>query len=249
MVVEQSKVTQHRVPALDFSTAEQPRPPSAAPSIEQRVCYLRALYAFACRAGKYSRTTKSGDAPRAFDRRGLGTLFLYLAISIVFFGRGLIGQFGSAYVGMGMDPTLMAWFLVWWPHAIANHLNPLLTHAIWWPTGYNLAWSPCLPLVSVLFIPITVTLGPVAAFNTLCLLSLPLDAWCAFTLCTYVTRRYWPSFLGGYIFGFSPYMLGQLIAGHLHMLIVFSVPLAAYLALRRLAHNMERGDFCCCWCC
>ncbi len=137
MVVEQSKVTQHRVPALDFSTAEQPRPPSAAPSIEQRVCYLRALYAFAYRAGKYSRTTKSGDAPRAFDTRGICTLVLYLALSILFFGRGLVGQFGSAYVGMGMDPTLMAWFLVWWPHAIANHLNPFLTHAIWSPSGYQ----------------------------------------------------------------------------------------------------------------
>jgi hypothetical protein len=166
-----------------------------------------------------------------------------LAISIVFFGRGLVGQFGSAYVGTGADPALMTWFLVWWPHAIANHLNPLLTHAIWWPTGYNLAWSPSLPLVSVLFTPITVTLGPVAAFNTVCLLSLPLDAWCAFTLYSYVTQRYWPSFLGGYIFGFSAYMLGQLIAGHLHMLIVFLVPLAAYLVLRRLADDMAERRF------
>ena len=66
-----------------------------------------------------------GEAPRVFDRRSLAALVLYLGLSIVFFGRGLIGQFGSAYVGTGADSALMAWFLVWWPHAIANQLNPL----------------------------------------------------------------------------------------------------------------------------
>ena len=100
-----------------------------------------------------------------------------------------------------------------------------------------------LPLASVLFTPITVTLGPVAAFNTLCLLSLPLDAWCAFILCSYVTRRYWPSFLGGYIFGFSAFMLGQLIAGHLHMVLVFPIPLAVYLVVRRLADDIAESRF------
>jgi hypothetical protein len=44
-VAEQFKVALHRVPAVAPSTVERPRPPAV--SIEQRVCDLRALYAFA----------------------------------------------------------------------------------------------------------------------------------------------------------------------------------------------------------
>jgi hypothetical protein len=196
------------------------------------------------RAGGYSpRTTPRCDALRVCDRCGLTALVLYLALSIVFFARGLVGQFCTAYIGIGTDPALMTWFLVWWPHAIANHLNPFLTYAIWSPSGTNLAWQTSLPLASVLATPITVTLGPIAAFNTLCLLSLPLDAWSAFILCSYVARRYWASFLGGYIFGFSAFMLGQLTAGHLHMVLVFPIPLAVYLVVRRLAADIAESRF------
>ena len=122
-MVEQSQVTQRRVPALDFSTAEQPRPSSAPPSIEQRVCDLRALYAFA----------------------------LYCTFSIIFLGRALFGHLSDFYFGIGVDPALMMWSLVWWPHAIAHGLNSLLTNASWAPSGFislgQLAslWRACSP--------------------------------------------------------------------------------------------------------
>ncbi len=38
-------------------------------------------------------------------------------------------------------------------------------------------------------------------------------------------------------------MLGQLIAGHLHMLLVFPIPLAVYLVVRRLADDMAESRF------
>jgi hypothetical protein len=214
-VVEQSKVTQHRVPALGFSAAEQPRPPSAPPSIEQRVCDLCALSAFA----------------------------LYLTFSIIFFGRALLGHFSDSYFGIGVDPGLMMWSLVWWPHAIAHGLNPLLTKAIWAPSGFNLAWSTTIALASLLASPFTSTFGPIATYNILCLVSLPIDAFCAFLLCRYITRDYSAALLGGYIFGFSAFMLGQMTSGHLHMMLVFSVPLCVYLVLRRIAGEITARKF------
>jgi hypothetical protein len=214
-VVEQSKVTQHRVPALDFSTADQPRPLSVPASIKQRVCDLRALYAFA----------------------------LYLTFSIIFFGRALFGHLSDFYFGIGVDPGLMVWSLVWWPHAIAHRLNPLLTNAIWAPSGFNLAWSTTIALASLLASPFTLTFGPVATYNILCLISLPIDAFCAFLLCRYIAREYAAALLGGYIFGFSAFMLGQLTSGHLHMMLVFPVPLCVYLVLRRLAGEISSRKF------
>ena len=147
------------------------------------------------------------------------------------------------YFGIGVDPGLMMWSLIWWPHALANGLNPLLTKAIWAPSGFNFAWGTSIPFASILASPLTFTLGHVATYNILCLLSLPINAFCAFLLCRYITRDDIASLLGGYIFGFSAFMLGQLICGHLHMLLAFPVPLCVYFALRRIDEEISARTF------
>ena len=58
--------------------------------------------------------------------------------------------------------------LVWWPYAIAHHLNPFVTQLIFAPVGFNLTWSTSIPLLSLLALPLTSTMGPIAAFNLLC---------------------------------------------------------------------------------
>ena len=67
-----------------------------------------------------------------------------------------------------------------------------------------------------------------------------LAAWTAFLLCRHLTGSFWPSFAGGYLFGFSSYMLGQEL-GHLHMTAVFLVPLAALVVLRFLEGALGRA--------
>jgi hypothetical protein len=213
--VEQSRVPQQPIPVADPSPAEQPGLPSAQTIVTVRAYDLPALCAFA----------------------------LYFALSILFFGRGLFGHISDAYFGVGVDPGLMMWSLVWWPHALADGLNPLMTHAIWAPSGFNLAWSTSIALASVIASPLTATLGPVPTYNILCLLSLPTNAYCAFILCRYLTQDYSGSLLGGYVFGFSAFMLGQLISGHLHLLLVFSVPLFVYLVMRRIAGEITQRKF------
>lgn len=171
------------------------------------------------------------------SRRKAATLIFYLILSFLFFGRGLVGRFSTYYIGVGADPPLMMWYLAWWPHALASGTNPFLTRAYWAPDGFNLMWSTSIPLISLLAAPITSLFGPVAALNTFCLLGLPLAAWCTFLLCEYLSENYWSSLLGGYVFGFSPMLLGQLYFGRLHSLWVFPIPLIAYLTARRF-----RGD-------
>ena len=48
----------------------------------------------------------------------------------------------------------------------------------------------------------------------------------AYLLCRHLTRSTWASLVGGYLFGFSSYMLGQ-SQGHMHMTSVFLLPLIA----------------------
>jgi hypothetical protein len=137
----------------------------------------------------------------------------------------------------------MMWFLAWWPHAIANRLNPFLTHTFWAPSGFNLTWSTSIPLISLVGTPVTAMLGPIASLNIFCLLSLPVAAWCTFFLCRFVSKDYWSSVLGGYVFGFCPMLLGQMLFGRLHSVWVFPVPLAVYLTIRRIQGQLTPSLF------
>ena len=185
---------------------------------------------------------ESRSTPSPIDRYSLASLLIYFALSLFFFGRSLAGHLSNAHLGTGPDPSVMIWMLVWWSHAIAHRLNVFMTHAIWAPSGFNLAWATCIPLAAWIALPLTRTFGPVVSYNLLCLLAPALASWTAFILCRYLTNSYWPALLGGYIFGFSSYMLGQMY-GNLPHLLVFPVPLAVYLVARKLAADIRTATF------
>ncbi|MBF6560984.1 MAG: hypothetical protein IVW56_11890 [Candidatus Binataceae bacterium] len=169
-------------------------------------------------------------ATRGADPLGAGAFLIYLAVSVLTLGRSLIAQPAARYIGNGVDPSQFMWYLRWWPYAIAHGLNPFLPRIIWPPGGVNIAWAASIPLPSILAYPLTATIGIVPTFNLLCLICPALAGWAAFLVCRLVSRSYWPSLLGGFIFGFSAHMLGKSF-GNLNDAIVFPVPLALYLAI------------------
>ncbi len=169
---------------------------------------------------------------------------IYQVIALVWFGRPVLNDFSHSYIGIkgSPDPGLNMWFLVWWPYAISHHINPLLTKAIWAPSGFNLTWATSIPFAALIAAPVTLKWGPVVSWNILCLLAPAVAAWCAFILCRHVCKSFVPALAGGYVFGFSPYMLGHLL-GHLCMILVFPVPLAIYLVVLRLERRLAAGTF------
>jgi hypothetical protein len=176
------------------------------------------------------------------DRFGAGPSLIYLAVSVLTFGRSLIGDWSGRYIGNGADPSQFMWYLRWWPYAITHRLNPFLPRIIWPPSGVNIGWSASIPLPSIIAYPLTATLGVVPAFNLLCLLCPALAGWAAFMVCRLVSRSYWPSILGGFIFAFSPHMLGKTF-GNLNDAMVFPVPLALYLALLWIGERIRSRTF------
>jgi hypothetical protein len=170
--------------------------------------------------------------------QGLGAFGIYLALSFLFFGRALIGHFSDRFIGRDADPTQMMWLLAWWPYALGHHLNPFLTDYVWAPVGFNFAVMTSIPLPAILAAPLTRTIGVVATFNLLMLSTAPLAAISAFALCRRITHSFWPSMLGGFVFGFSSYMLGQTL-NHFCVLLVFPVPLAAYLIVRWFERSIK----------
>jgi len=167
-------------------------------------------------------------------------LVIYQAAAVLWFGLPVIHDLSHNYIGMkgSPDPALHMWCLAWWPYAISHHLNPFITKAVWAPAGFNLTWSTSIPFAALMSVAITQLWGPVVAYNVLCLAAPALAAWCAFILCRHACNSFFPSLVGGYLFGFSPYMLGHLL-GHLSLILIFPVPLAIYLVALRVEGRLS----------
>ena len=176
-------------------------------------------------------------------RPRFAALLIYLGFTAMVFGRAAAPHFTTIYLGDGIDQAFFIWCLVWWPYAIVHHLNPFFTKLIFAPNGFNLTWSTSIPLLSMFAFPLTETIGPIATFNLLCVIFPALSAWTAFLLCHSLSERYWPSIIGGYIFGFSSYMLAHMFGGHLNLLAAFLIPLAPYLVIARLQGHLGRQSF------
>jgi hypothetical protein len=179
------------------------------------------------RAGR----VRVGVSPRGLT--SLAVLVGYVAIGFIYLGLRLLLEPEHQYVGYGADPQIFIWSLDWWPHAVTHGENPFVTHAVWAPGSINMTWVTSVPGLALLLSPVTLLAGPIAAYNVAAVLMPALGAWTAFLLCRRLTGAAWPSLVGGYLFGFSSYALGQ-AEGHLHCTAVFAIPLVALVILRYL---------------
>jgi len=191
-------------------------------------------------------TSSPASAPRRLGRRlgaGAWTPGLYLLLSLICFGRPVLGHPASTIIARDeIDSSLFLWFFAWWPHALLHGINPFVTHAMFAPEGFNLQWTTPMPGPSVLLAPVTLAFGPAVTYNVIQLLAPPLSAWTAFLLCRHVTGRTWPSAAGGYVFGFSPYVLAHLTGGPFLALVPL-VPVFVLLVLRRLDGTLAPRRF------
>ena len=112
------------------------------------------------------------------------------------------------------------------------------------PGGINLGWTTIVPTPSLLLTPVTRLAGPVAAFDIASLLAPAVAAWTAFLLFGRLTSRaFAPSLAGGLVFGFSPYVMSQLVSGHLNLSLVPMIPLCTYLVVRLLQDSLSSRRF------
>src|SRR5262249_29858274 len=128
-------------------------------------------------------------------------------------------------------PEIFVWSFAWWQHALGAGWNPFLSHVVYAPDGINLVWATSVPGLAIPLGPLTWLAGPVVSYNVAALLLPALDAWTAFLLCRYLTGSLWASLVGGYLFGFSAYVVAQSL-GHPHMSAVFLLPLVALAIVR-----------------
>ena len=175
---------------------------------------------------------------RAAIGQNCGAYVLYQTLAVLFFGLPLLPRLATVYAGSGPDPQFMLWSIAWWPYALSHHLNPLHTQLIWAPEGFNLAWSTSNLLQGLLIEPITARFGPVVGLNLLQLIMPALSAWTAFLLIRDLIGKAWPALLGGYLYGFSPFIIGHQMGAHLFASGAFLLPVAAHLTIKHLDRRL-----------
>jgi hypothetical protein len=179
----------------------------------------------------------------AASPRWLLALLFYALMAVLTIGQHAIGHPRTVCACVGTeDPAAYMWALAWWPHAIVHGLNPFVSHYLWSPTGVNLAQAAMIPTAAIAIAPITAVGGPVLSYNVLAVASPALAAFTAYMLCRRLVQRELPALAGGYLFGFSAYEFSQL-TGHLNLTLIFLIPVAVHLALRRFDGELSRRGY------
>jgi hypothetical protein len=161
----------------------------------------------------------------------------YFVLGLVAFWPVLPG-ISHRLFGQTADYVLEVWFIGWVPHAIGHGLNPFFTNAMFVPTGVNLAQNTASPLLGLIGAPLTEVFNPLVSTNVLMVLAMPISATAAFVVLR--SWRVWlpGAALGGLLYGFSPYMVGQ---GSDHLVFAF-VPIPPFIALTIVAMLQRKGS-------
>ncbi len=123
------------------------------------------------------------------------------------------------------DPALFLWFFQWPATALAHGQNPFFSTALFHPHGINLLAQTSVTGLSLPLVPVTWIWGPVASLNVASTITPALTAFTAFC----VIRRWvsWTpaAFVGGLLYGFSPFVLSSLEFAHLMTAALMLLPL------------------------
>ena len=149
----------------------------------------------------------------------------YLALGFVLWVHAWTeGASTHTLCGCG-DPALFLWFFQWPATALAHGENPFYSTALFHPTGINLLAQTSVTGLSLPLVPVTWIWGPVASLNVASTITPALTAFTAFV----VVRRWAPwtpaAFLGGLLYGFSPFVLTSLEFAHLMTAALMLLPL------------------------
>jgi hypothetical protein len=171
-----------------------------------------------------------GESAAQVDGRRRSHVLVAVAFALltfICFAPALVDP-AHRFIGGGTDPLEKMWFLEWTPYALTHHQALLDTTVINYPTGVNMMWNTSTLLLGVVLSPVTALFGPVVAFNLGMYFAVLASAWCGYWAIWRLVRHTAGSVVGGLLYGFSPYMMGQ-SHGHLTLLVMVYPPVALVL--------------------
>lgn len=163
----------------------------------------------------------------------------YLALGLLFTWP-LATQLGASVIqkgGLPVDAGQGVWNLWWARAALLRGANPFPTEHLFYPLELNLFFQTLSLPNALLVAPILLAIGPVAAFNSVALLSFGLGGYWAYRLARGLVEWRPAALLAGFVFAFTPYHLQRLWSGPMELIAVQWLALYVLLLLGALARR------------
>jgi hypothetical protein len=165
----------------------------------------------------------SDTTPRSSPLIHLGAFAAYLLLAIVLTWP-LSANLRTAVPNDLVDPLLNAW-LLWWNATTLPYTTAWWNAPAFYPGEWILTFSEHMLGVSPLSTPLYwITGSAQITYNVTFLLTFPLAAIASYLLCLELTGRRDAAFLGGLIYGFTPYRVAQM--AHVQVMASYFMPLA-----------------------
>lgn len=158
---------------------------------------------------------------------------LLYGVSFGIYSYPWVTKIGSSIFGSGSDPLQNIWNLWWFKYALLHGINPYATTMLHAPEGTSLLGHTLSPLNGLLGLPLQLIMGPTTSYNVLVAGAFISTGVTALWLCYYITRSYWASLIGGFIFTFSSYHFAHGF-GHLNLVSLEWLPLFTLAWLKML---------------
>lgn len=149
----------------------------------------------------------------------------YLAVSVGLWWHVWTSHPTTTFTCGCGDPALFLWFLAWPAYAIAHGQSLFYSTALFHPAGINLLSNTSVLAIGVPLAPVTWLFGPVATLNVASTLTPVLTGLATFWLLRRWVRWSPAAFVGGLVYGFSPFVLSSLQFGHLMTAALMIFPL------------------------
>lgn len=139
----------------------------------------------------------------------------------------------------GYDITQNVWFIQWVPFALTHGHNPFFSSWVNYPDGVNVINNASMPLLGFITSPLTLAVNAISTINLLMWLAFPLSAFAMFVVLRRLRVSDLGAFVGGLLYGFSPYMVAQ-GGSHLNLEFVPLPPLIFLCTYELLIKECER---------
>jgi hypothetical protein len=180
---------------------------------------------------------------RRSARRGTaiaGVAYLALAV-LVWWDVWFTHPTTTTTCGCG-DAARFVWFFEWPSFALTHGHSVLYSSWLFHPTGINLLNDTSVLALGVLLTPVTLAFGPVAAMNVALTLAPALSAWAMYALLRRWVRWSPAAFVGGLVYGFSPFLVTELALNQLNIAFL-AIPPLVVLALDELLVRQKRSPY------
>jgi hypothetical protein len=167
-------------------------------------------------------------SPRSFRQRVPGWLpaaVIYLVLGVGMWWHAWVGHPTSSMVCACGDPSSFAWFIEWPAYAISHGHSLFFADSAHVPNGMNLLDNTSVLALGIPLAPVTWLFGPIATLTLALTLAPALTAISAYGCLRRAIGLWRPAaFLGGLLFGFSPFIMRNEAFNHLQVTFLALLP-------------------------